>query len=61
MTAADHLSKAEQYINAATEDAGDGFPEGETNCLLYGILHVLCSIAIEMGVPPTTTAAAASA
>lgn len=61
MTAAEHLAKAEKYIAAAVEDASEDFPAGEQNCLLYGILHVLCSIAIEMGVPPTTTAAAASA
>ena len=61
MTAADHLARAEQYIHDAAEDVGDGFPAGEQNCLLYGILHVLCAIAIEMGVPPTAPAAAASA
>lgn len=59
MTAADHLAKAEQYITAATEDAGDGFPDGERNCLMYGILHTLLAIAIEMGVPPVTTPSAA--
>ena len=55
MTAAEHLAKAEQYITAATEDGRDEFPAGELNCLLYGVLHVLCAMAIEMGVPPVSS------
>lgn len=57
MTAADHLARAEKYLSAATEDARDDFPAGETNCLMYGMLHVLCAIAIEMGVPPVAASA----
>lgn len=52
MTAADHLAAAESALTEAERLGRDGLAEDGTRHLVRGILHGLCAVAIELGVPP---------
>lgn len=58
MNAADHLVKAEQLLDVATEQGEEGYIREEHNLLVRALVHTVAAVAIELGVPPVPAAPA---
>lgn len=55
MTPAEHIARAEELAHDAELRIQDGFVETAQRELLLGILHALIALAVEGGVPHSTT------